>query len=267
MKQQTEPALLFISTHFREDIKLDAIAEGVGLSKYHFHRLFVREQGCTPQQYLEKVRLEHAAHFMKLYPHLHMTEVAFECGYSSPACFSRAFKKFYFLSPSAYRSKFDPPEFEKGDKSSCHIAIRYLPSISVEVQKVKLDGPALSGACQKLAARHPAETHAMGFFLDVPAHKPLEDCRYYLGTESQPGNQGSAKNVLIMPAGYYTSIKQQGPFDQMTDSLYSLWKKLLASGYVIDSMTGYERIPLTTNMATFDYFMADRELFVKIRRG
>ena len=147
------------------------------------------------------------------------------------------------------------------------MAIRYLPSIRAEVQKVKLDGPALTDTCQMLAARHPAETHAIGFYLDVPAHKPVEDCRYYLGTESQPGNPGSAKNILIMPAGYYTSIHLKGAFDQMTGSLYNLWEMIMASGYVIDSTTGYERIPLTSNQPTFDYFKADRELFVKVRRG
>ena len=267
MNQQTELALLFISIHFRENIKLDAIAESVGLSIYHFHRLFVREQGRTPQQYIEKVRLEHASHFMVLYPHLQLTEVAFECGYSSPACFSRAFKKFYSLSPSAYRSKHGLPEPEMRREGNCSIAIRYLPSIRAEVQKVNLDGPALSDSCQKLSARHHSPTHAIGFFLDVPAHKPLGDCRYYLGTESLPGSSGSTKNILIMPAGYYTTINIKGAFDQMTGSLYNLWERIMASGYVIDSLTGYEKIPLTSNQATFDYFLADRELFIKVRRG
>ncbi|VAW14107.1 hypothetical protein MNBD_BACTEROID03-1324, partial [hydrothermal vent metagenome] len=43
------------------------IAEQTGLSKYHFHRLFVKENKCTPQVYLEKLRLEHASHFMILF--------------------------------------------------------------------------------------------------------------------------------------------------------------------------------------------------------
>src|SRR5690606_20291821 len=96
---RTEPILLYISKHFRENIKLQSFAEQIGLSKYHFHRLFVKAYGITPQNYLEKVRLEHAAHFMIVNQEVPITDVAFESGFSSSPSFTRAYKKYYSFSP------------------------------------------------------------------------------------------------------------------------------------------------------------------------
>ena len=45
-------AIRFIDAHFREQPRLTAIAAHVGLSEFHFNRLFRRWAGVTPKQYL-----------------------------------------------------------------------------------------------------------------------------------------------------------------------------------------------------------------------
>jgi AraC family transcriptional regulator of adaptative response/methylated-DNA-[protein]-cysteine methyltransferase len=45
-------AIRFIEHHFREQPRLTAIAAHVGLSEFHFNRLFRRWAGVTPKQYL-----------------------------------------------------------------------------------------------------------------------------------------------------------------------------------------------------------------------
>lgn len=264
MNKQIESALLYISNHFRENIKLDTIAGQVGLSKYHFHRLFVKVYGYTPQNYLEKVRLEHAAHYMIVNSQAPMTEVAFECGFSSPACFSRAFKKFFSTSPSAYRVSHKLPEVRVRKKYA--IPIQYLPAKTIPVQKVSLHKSDLSKALHKLSTGDHSSIHAIGFFLDIPVHTPLPDCRYYIGTENHTGKNSSSRNVLTMPGGYYVSVKIKGSFSHLKHTLTELRKKIYSSGYQIDSLTGYEKIPLNRNEQKADYFKTERELFIKVKR-
>jgi AraC family transcriptional regulator of adaptative response/methylated-DNA-[protein]-cysteine methyltransferase len=48
-------AIRFIDGHFREQPRLAAVAAHVGLSEFHFNRLFRRWAGLTPKQYLTHV--------------------------------------------------------------------------------------------------------------------------------------------------------------------------------------------------------------------
>jgi len=56
-------AIAFIERHFLEQPRLTAIASHVGLSEFHFNRLFRRWAGLTPKQYLAHVtgRAAHGA--------------------------------------------------------------------------------------------------------------------------------------------------------------------------------------------------------------
>ena len=48
-------AIRFIDAHFREQPRLSAVAAHVGLSEFHFNRLFRRWAGLTPKQFLARV--------------------------------------------------------------------------------------------------------------------------------------------------------------------------------------------------------------------
>jgi AraC family transcriptional regulator of adaptative response/methylated-DNA-[protein]-cysteine methyltransferase len=53
-------ALRFIADHRREQPSLARVAEAVGLSEFHFQRLFVRWAGVTPKRFLQFLTKEHA---------------------------------------------------------------------------------------------------------------------------------------------------------------------------------------------------------------
>lgn len=262
-----ESALFFVSTRFKEEIDLDSIASSSGLSKYHFHRIFVERQGCTPRSYVEKVRLEHAAHFMIVYADISLTEVAFESGFSSPSCFSRAFRKYFSVSPSGYREKYRLPVAETVPEASGKIPVRYLSSIMVNVKRAELTDPAFSEKILNLRETDAASSLAFGFFLDIPGHLPLNECRYYIGTGASRSIPSHSGDVLTMPSGYYTTVKITGTFENFTDKLYKVREGIYQSGYVIDSLMGYEIIPLSEVSETYGYFQLERELFIKIRRA
>lgn len=263
MKSNSETALLYLSNHFREDIKLADIAKQSGLSKFHFHRQFVKENQCTPQEYLEKLRIDHASHYMILFPQTSMAEVAFESGYSSPACFSRAFRKYHFISPTIYRERNRLKSPSKSIKN-IPIAVQYLSGKTIAVRKVKLKDESLTQAYQNLIRKNAHGKEAIGFYLDTPIHVPQETCRHYIGINE--ASKSISEQTLEIPSGFYTIMKLKGGLQSLKESLFALHDQITSSGYSIDSLIGFEKIALPENAADFDYFQANRELFVKIRR-
>ena len=92
MNSGIEKAIIFIAQNFAERIAVKDLAKVANLSEFHFFRLFKKHLGISPQRYLEKLRLEHACHLMVLYPNWSVTQIAFECGFSSPSYFNQVFK-------------------------------------------------------------------------------------------------------------------------------------------------------------------------------
>ena len=53
-------AIRFLDEHYRDQPTLDEVARAVGLSPYHFQRLFKRWAGVTPKRFLQFLTIEHA---------------------------------------------------------------------------------------------------------------------------------------------------------------------------------------------------------------
>ena len=95
-------ALVFIQDNFRKDIGISDAADAVGLSPNYLSALFTKEIGTSFQKYVEDVRMEYAFHLVK-FSAFSMNEICFECGYNSPAYFSKVFKKKFKKSPNDLR--------------------------------------------------------------------------------------------------------------------------------------------------------------------
>jgi transcriptional regulator GlxA family with amidase domain len=68
----------------------------------YFHRLFKRELGITPFQYMERKRLDEARRLLGD-GRLNVKEVAALTGYENPLYFSRVFHRHFGSRPSDYR--------------------------------------------------------------------------------------------------------------------------------------------------------------------
>ena len=98
-----EPVVAYVLANFAEEIDLDDLAREAGLSRYNFCRRFHRDCGLPPMRWLWAFRAALAAEFIGLDPSWSLTDVAFSCGFTSSAHFSRAFKGAYGVSPSEFR--------------------------------------------------------------------------------------------------------------------------------------------------------------------
>ncbi|WP_298904316.1 GyrI-like domain-containing protein [uncultured Psychroserpens sp.] len=97
-------ALHYIENHLESDLSLDQISQIAHYSPYHFHRIFKVFTGETLNSYIARKRVEKASADLLHREHLTISELSTHYGFTSHSSFTRAFKKFYGVSPSNFRS-------------------------------------------------------------------------------------------------------------------------------------------------------------------
>lgn len=103
----TDQAVAAISRNVGREPSVKALAAMVGLSEYHFIRVFRDAMGVTPWQYIIANRMNHAKYLLKSTA-LPIGEIGSKVGYSSESMFSAAFRRTQGITPSQYRSGGQP---------------------------------------------------------------------------------------------------------------------------------------------------------------
>jgi len=94
----------YIEAHISEDLSLAELADVAHFSPFHFHRIFRGMVGETLNDFIHRIRVEKAAAKLVLNPKKSVTEIAFDCGFSSSSAFARSFREAYGMSASDWRS-------------------------------------------------------------------------------------------------------------------------------------------------------------------
>ena len=267
MDKRIEKAILYISKYHKIEMDLEVLAEEVGLSKFHFHRLFKKELGVSPLIYINRIKLEHAAHFLIMYPLSKQLEVAFESGFSSPSVFARSFKQFYRQSPIAYRKeKFSVSKVENnGFIAHEKLPITFLRHKKVMVCRSNLIRDNVIQLYQKLIDKTEVLTNSIGFYIDAPFHKSHDECRYYAGLESEKVSEN--EEFLEIEEGYYTYIEVYGKHDSIREQIVKFKENFIdSSPYYIASLVAFEKIKLPKRSTNFDYFSVPRTVYFRIKR-
>lgn len=95
-------AIDFIAAHTDEQPGLDAVAAHVGLSPYHFQRVFARWAGVTPKRFLQVLTLERAKLMLETST-LPLLEIADTLGLSSGSRLYDHFVQLEAVTPAEYR--------------------------------------------------------------------------------------------------------------------------------------------------------------------
>lgn len=95
-------AISFMKDHFKTKLYIEQIADHCLLSKYHFTRLFKKETGYSPYEYITLLRINESKYLLKNSALL-IKEIAFEVGFSSEVSFVTSFKDNTGYTPSEFR--------------------------------------------------------------------------------------------------------------------------------------------------------------------
>ncbi|MDE7219022.1 MAG: AraC family transcriptional regulator, partial [Oscillospiraceae bacterium] len=102
-----QEAVAFIQQNYQRDITVEEIAGICKLNRSYFSKLFKDVIGCTPQEFIIRLRLTKAAEQMRSTNDA-IGDIARRCGYPNQLHFSQAFKKRYGLSPREWRKENKP---------------------------------------------------------------------------------------------------------------------------------------------------------------
>jgi AraC family transcriptional regulator len=93
----------YIDKHYHEQVNLNDLAQVAHFSPFHFHRIFTTLTGETPADFFLRIKTEKAAQKLKDSKTQTISDIAFDCGFSSMSFFARTFKKHFGMSASQYR--------------------------------------------------------------------------------------------------------------------------------------------------------------------
>ncbi len=129
-----EQAIRFLEKNFREQPNLKEIADSVGLSEYHFQRLFTRWAGISPKRFMQFLAVKYAKQLLA--DSRNLLDVTYETGLSSPGRLHDLFVTYEALSPGEVKRKGEgltlkygihPTPFGEAliaitDRGICHLA-------------------------------------------------------------------------------------------------------------------------------------------------
>jgi AraC family transcriptional regulator len=102
-QEKLQSVLLYIDESLGESLKVRELAQRIGMSQFHFARMFRRSVGRPPHGYLTDLRMERAKRLLRE-TDLPLAQVATRVGYQTQAHFTGVFHREVGLTPKGYRT-------------------------------------------------------------------------------------------------------------------------------------------------------------------
>jgi AraC-like DNA-binding protein/DNA gyrase inhibitor GyrI len=253
-----EQAVLAMTRGFRDPISLASLAKQVGLSPFHFHRLFLARMGESPMAYLRRIRVQHADHLLAAFPDASLAAIGLESGFTSAAVFSRAYRHALGKPPSKTRAEVELRAKQRPKQSErTRPQLIRLSTTRYRVKRLALDEDCISGMLRETSTR---ECALLGIFVDAPFHVSRSQCRYFVTLENTTCAHGTADGLEI-EGGFYARLTVAGGIDEMGSQVIAHYEQVLVpAGYAIASTLFFEKFPVGAVTAE-----GPREVFLKVR--
>lgn len=192
------------------------VAERVGLSVFHFVRLFSEQVGLSPQDYGRSIVMMHAASRLR-YSDEPVETVARDFGYAKQATFNKAFTRHHGMPPARWRRR---AKAQIVPTSSAGVRLERIPARRCFARRYL--GPRELTAAQwaDFAERLPSHLRTrprIGFAYDDPRVTPPErirhDCAVAVeaGTALPDGLVEDGFEILVSPAGLWAVADRAPP--------------------------------------------------------
>ncbi|MDJ0819914.1 MAG: bifunctional helix-turn-helix domain-containing protein/methylated-DNA--[protein]-cysteine S-methyltransferase [Desulfobacterales bacterium] len=101
--ERIEKAIKFLEANFSSQPGLKEIADYIGLSEFHFQRLFSRWVGISPKRFLQYLTKEYAKTLLE--SRINLLDVTYESGLTSPSRLHDLFVTCEAVTPGEYKAK------------------------------------------------------------------------------------------------------------------------------------------------------------------
>jgi AraC family transcriptional regulator len=265
--ERVNRAIDHVVGNLHRPIRLAEVARVAALSPFHFHRVFRSLTGEPLGEFIRRLRLERALFLMSHAPKRPLTEIALDCGFSSPSDFSRSFKRRYGSAPSAFdlMAWRASQRRELGDAAASdghhlrepltagenpdgfEVVLRDLPARSVAYIRVcdPYRGSGVPEAAERLVAwaeaRGLADGQWLGYQWDDPEIVALQDCRYDVALECGSFEPEGEIGRFDFPRMRAAEVEVRGGIElelRALEWLFGTW--LPGSGHVPDDHPCFE---------------------------
>lgn len=101
-KSRIDKVIDHLDRNLDRSVPLSELAAVAFFSPFHFHRIFVAMTGETVNNFTNRKRNEKAARLLR-FSTRSIVDISIACGFSSVSTLTRSFKKYFDVSPGAYR--------------------------------------------------------------------------------------------------------------------------------------------------------------------
>jgi len=286
MLNELNQVMDYIEEHLTEELSLEQIAKFVGVSDYHFRKVFYYLAGMSLSEYIKNRRLSEAS--KDLMQGVGVTEVAYHYGYQSLDGFTRAFKKWSGMVPSEVK----PDGFGKVfPKLSFIITVKGGVTMDYKVidkaafnfvgvsKRVPMQFEGVNQEIVKLAQSitpeqrkemralqnvEPLEIINASYEADADFLKEDGELTHLIGVLSTHDNAGEQLEVVPVPAQTWAVFPNEGPFPATLQntmaSVYAEW--LPSSNYELVKAPTFSFTKMDPNKSNYAY----SEVWVAVKK-
>ncbi|PKP22800.1 MAG: AraC family transcriptional regulator [Bacteroidetes bacterium HGW-Bacteroidetes-21] len=254
--ERINKVIRYLYEHPMEEYDLDKIAGISGYSPYHIHRILRAHLGEPVGTFLQRIRLDGAAHQLRL-TQKPVQEIAWECGYEMASSFSKAFRKRFKVSPEEFRE--GKSSLISTEMSNQQNKIMMEKTLKFKVKELKekkiiyahgigvyadVAGPCWDKVCTfaKEKRLFGFKTEFLGLSYDDPGVTEPEKCRYeacvVVSKEVKPEGEIGYKTI---PAGKYLIVQHNGPYENFSETYNYIYGKIIPdNNFILRNMPCFE---------------------------
>jgi len=281
-KESILNALHYINRNLTDELSLEVLAQVANYSTLHFRKIFTEIMFESPKQYIIRLRVEKAAHYLRVFKDMPISEIAQLSGFSSPSIFSRAFKDYFNVTAEELRemscddmykiSKSFDKKIKPLKPQDTQYWIDRICSSKERINELSFDPPPIISfmkpiqvACiqtnisnwenivqafkniTKWAIPRDlilSDTKYVGIWLDMPFYTSPDNCRYLAGIEIKNDcKPNKGVDIITIPEHRYAKFSMAGNMESTLDHILALNNRYLdAMGYKMNELICYEML-------------------------